>query len=70
MSISFGFVDQQTLDVEIERLRDELKPKVSKLHKMEGTRNNIRVMWMELQKFNIILSCYVNVKVYNIIINR
>ena len=30
-------VDQQTLDVEIERLRDELKPKVSKLHKMEGT---------------------------------
>ena len=28
--------DQKTLNVEIERVRDELKPKVTKLHKMEG----------------------------------
>ena len=28
--------DQKSLNVEIERVREGLKPKVSKLHKMEG----------------------------------
>lgn len=29
-------IDKDTLDAEVTRLREELKPKVSELHKMEG----------------------------------
>ena len=38
------YLDQQKLDVEIDQLRDELKPKVSKLHKMEGMAETVLVI--------------------------
>jgi len=34
--ISFSCIDQKNLDEEITRLREDLKPKVSKLHELEG----------------------------------
>lgn len=32
----FSFADHKSLDVEISKLRSDLKPKVSKLHELEG----------------------------------